>query len=111
MGVFADSASLLEDNAERVAPAVQRQRDDQRVSILRDELTKELAAPDTPDRAKNIAALNTELRAMGATSSAPPAAKPRLLTSAISALDDGGKFDPQRHRSRSRACRSGPAAR
>jgi hypothetical protein len=91
MGLLADSANLLEDNAERVAPAVQRTRDDQRVSILRDELTKELAAPDTPNRAKNIAALNTELRAMGAT---PAAAKPRLLTSAISALDDGGKFDP-----------------
>jgi hypothetical protein len=52
MGLLADSASLLEDNVERVAPGGAAPRDDQRVSILQDELTKELAAPDTPDRAR-----------------------------------------------------------
>lgn len=90
MGLLAESASALEDSSTRVDPGVQRSRDDQRVKILQDERALELTNPDPDARAKNLAALDTALRAAGA----PAAAKPRLLTSAISALDDGGKFEP-----------------
>jgi hypothetical protein len=96
MGLLAESASVLEDSgpshgtpSERIAPGVQRARDLDRVRILQDERAKELSNPDADARAKNLAALDTELRAMGSS-----VAKPRLLTSAITALDDGGKFDP-----------------
>lgn len=53
----------------RVPPDVQRSRDADRVRILQNERSIELGNPDAAARTRNLAALDTELRAMGA----PPA--------------------------------------
>lgn len=81
-------ADLLEDQpAVRVDPAVQRQRDDGRLKILRDELGRE-----SDPKMRSAIQLEIDNTGGGKVYGAPRAASP--LSGIAEALDDGGKVAP-----------------